>query len=150
MNRAIFVELDGIIRFNVLNKISMIKSIGEIGIYTDRVNTLRELKELGFKILGIAYQPNLDQDFSAEVALATNEKTAFLFDEIVWCNHSFNETCFCKKPDPSLIESLISKYELDLNESVFIGMGNKDLVYALNARIKNFFFRDNFFVRNEL
>ena len=147
MEKAIFVELDGIVRFNVLGVDSMIKSIGEIGIYTDHINKLRSLKALGFKILGFSNQPVLGEDLCSDIMAATNEKTDFLFDEIVWCNHGAEEQCFCKKPDPSLLESLISKYDVDIKSSVLVGKEELDLVYALNAGIGHFFYSDSFFNR---
>ena len=57
------------------------------------------------------------------------------FKEILFCPHDDSDKCNCRKPKPGMINNLITKYNLDKNECLFIGDSEKDILAAKKAKI---------------
>ena len=57
-----------------------------------------------------------------------------MFTDIYYCpHHPEIERCICRKPDTLLIEKAIHRYEINRNESYFIGDTEKDIKAAEKA-----------------
>tara|TARA_B100000963_G_C22603009_1_gene661188 strand:- start:1230 stop:1763 length:534 start_codon:yes stop_codon:yes gene_type:complete len=68
--------------------------------------------------------------------------------DIKYCPHTPKENCDCRKPKPKLINELCKEYEININNSAFIGDKISDEVAAKNAKIRYFFSCRNY--KNDL
>jgi len=53
--------------------------------------------------------------------------------DIKFCPHHPDENCWCRKPNPGLLEDLATSYQLNLNEGYYVGDSLKDLRAAESA-----------------
>ena len=53
--------------------------------------------------------------------------------DIKYCPHHPDEKCWCRKPNPGLLENIAATYELNLKEGCFVGDSLKDLKAAESA-----------------
>jgi D-glycero-D-manno-heptose 1,7-bisphosphate phosphatase len=58
-------------------------------------------------------------------------------DEIFYCpHHSDNENCLCRKPLPLLLEKAIARFNVDKENSWFIGDSGRDIEAGNAAGVK--------------
>jgi histidinol-phosphate phosphatase family protein len=55
--------------------------------------------------------------------------------DVFYCKHGYEDNCLCRKPRPGMILAAVEKYELDLNQCLFIGDDPRDVMTAQNAHI---------------
>ena len=56
------------------------------------------------------------------------EQDGVVIDEIYYCpHHSDNEACLCRKPLPLMIEKALARYNIDPQQSWFIGDSERDV-----------------------
>lgn len=60
-----------------------------------------------------------------------------IINEVQFCNHHPDENCDCRKPKTGMIDEILKKNNIDLNQSWFIGDKNIDMELAINSKIKN-------------
>ena len=53
--------------------------------------------------------------------------------DIKFCPHHPEQKCWCRKPNPGLLEDLATTYQLDLKEGCYVGDSLKDLRAAASA-----------------
>jgi D-glycero-D-manno-heptose 1,7-bisphosphate phosphatase len=59
------------------------------------------------------------------------------FDEVYYCpHHPDNEKCICRKPDTVLIEKAISRFSINVKESLFIGDRETDIEAGMKMGLK--------------
>ena len=58
------------------------------------------------------------------------EKRGGRIVDIKYCPHHPNEQCWCRKPNPGLLEEIAATYELRLKEGCYVGDSLKDLEAA--------------------
>ena len=61
------------------------------------------------------------------------EKTGGRIVDIKYCPHHPDEECWCRKPNPGLLEQLATTHELSLKEGCYVGDSLKDLQAAESA-----------------
>ena len=61
------------------------------------------------------------------------EKRGGRIVDIKFCPHHPDEKCWCRKPNPGLLEEIAATYELNLKEGCFVGDSLKDLKAAESA-----------------
>ena len=59
---------------------------------------------------------------------------------MLYCPHSPNLNCHCRKPKSGLIDKLMANYSLNLKESWLVGDKESDLELAANCGIPNTIF----------
>ena len=51
------------------------------------------------------------------------------------CGHLESDKCCCRKPEPGLLKKIISKFSIDLQDTIFIGDSEADAAAAKNTGI---------------
>jgi len=100
------------------------------------IETLKELKNLGFLLIGISNQSGISrgiirEDFVKEVNQFFIDK--YGFDDFFYCPHHPDERCFCRKPNPGM--PLIARYKYGIDFSNSYVVGDKDIDMQLAQMI---------------
>ena len=136
MNKAIFWDLQGTIGGNAVSNIKDFEP------YPFAKEALTRAKELGFFNIIISNQSGIAkglitiaefEEKRSEILQYFNLDT-ILVDDFLFCPHSRDEGCRCKKPKIGFIEDSAEKYDLDISACYVVGdMGMSDIVMAKNA-----------------
>jgi len=63
--------------------------------------------------------------------------------KIYYCPHNWNENCTCRKPKPGMLLKASEEYYLRLENTVFVGDDNRDLMAAQNANCNGILWKNN-------
>lgn len=126
--KAVFFDRDGTLckDANYLSKWEDLEVFNSI-------ETLKELKNLGFLIIGITNQSGIargiiKEDFVKEVNQLFIDK--YGFDDFFYCSHHPDEKCFCRKPNPGMPLIARYKYGIDFKNSYVVGDKQIDIQLA--------------------
>lgn len=126
--KAVFFDRDGTLckDANYLSKWEDLEVFNSI-------ETLRELKNLGFLLIGITNQSGIargivKEDFVKKVNQLFIDK--YGFDDFFYCPHHPDEKCFCRKPNPGMPLIARYKYGIDFKNSYVVGDKQTDIQLA--------------------
>jgi len=132
MERAVFLDRDGVIIEDVgyLNECSRIKFLPRVS------EAIKLLNKNGFKVIVVSNQAGVARGyFTEETVEEINRNTqeslakqgAFI-DKIYYCPHhvegtveEYRKDCYCRKPNPGMIEEAATEFGIDLKNSFVIG-----------------------------
>ena len=114
-------------------------------IISDTLNAMRMLSKLDFAFVVITNQAGIGRGlFSIDDLTLVHEKmTRILIEndvsilDVYICPHAPNEGCDCRKPKPGMLLQAAQKYNINLNECLFIGDDPRDVIAAHNANAKS-------------
>jgi len=155
MNKAVFLDRDG-----VINKLVLNRKTGEYGAplcakdlkfypWTDKV--LREFKEMGYLLFLISNQPDYAKGYTSLKNIKEIHKglrryldaKAIAFSGYFYCLHHpqgkvarYRQDCVCRKPKPYFALKVKEKYALDMKRSWFIGDCDSDIFCGEAAGMK--------------
>ena len=138
MNKAIFLDRDGIIN---IEKKDYVKTIKEF-ILIDRIfDVIKMINSKGYLVIIITNQSAINRKIITEnnlreihnhfLKLAKNKNAKI--DGIYFCPHMPSENCECRKPKPGMILKAAQEFQIDLKNSVMIGDSNTDIEAAQQA-----------------
>jgi len=147
MNRAIFLDRDGVINAMVYNpEFGLVDSPAnpdEFHLLPGVAAAIGVFKNLGFLTVVISNQPGVAKGkFSPALLQAMTEKMltclgqqeAFI-DHVYYCLHhpegiveEYRKVCDCRKPKPGLLLKAAAELDIDLSQSYFIGDGITDVL----------------------
>jgi len=149
--KAIFLDRDGVIN----KEVGQLSRIGDLKIYNFALKAIKKINESGYLAVLITNQPMVAKGFMREYDVEKIHKTlqaelgrnGAKLDAIYYCPHhpekgfvgevpELKITCNCRKPNTGLIKKAASDFNLNLNESFFIGDSSVDVKTAENAQIK--------------
>ncbi|WP_267523856.1 cbb3-type cytochrome oxidase assembly protein CcoS [Campylobacter sp. MG1] len=147
--KALFLDRDGVINKDFsyvyeLEKLEFIPNIFEI---------VKFFQDKGYLIFIITNQSGVGRGYFTKEQME-NFNNAIIKEfsnhqikitKIYTCLHTPADNCECRKPKAGLIFSAANEFNIDLNNSIFIGDKPSDMQAAYNANIKNrYFFSDDF------
>jgi len=99
---------------------------------------LRNLQEKGYLLFVVSNQSGVgrgiitQEEFQAvhDRFCALLEKEGIKIQEFAYCFHRPDEGCQCRKPGTKMVEDLIQKYKIDIEQSFFVGDKESDLETA--------------------
>lgn len=141
MKKAIFLDRDGTINRDSKN---YIKSLEEFEIFPFTANGLKILQEIGYELVVITNQSGVNRGFFSEKELDEihqkliyeMEKDGINILDIYYCPHLPDENCQCRKPKLKNLHKAVDDYNLDVENSWFVGDSEKDIITGKNARCK--------------
>ncbi len=141
MQKAIFLDRDGVINVekNYLYKIEDFEFVD--GVF----ESLKYLQNLGYKLFIITNQSGVSRGYySLDDFLILTQWMINRFQEhnieisqVELCPHGPNDNCPCRKPKIGMIDNILKKHAIDLENSWLIGDKSSDIKCAKNANIKN-------------
>ncbi len=117
--KAVFFDRDG----TLCKDAHYLSRWEDFEIFPD-IESLRELKDLGFLLIGITNQSGIargliKEEFVKDVNNLFIEK--YGFDDFFYCPHHPQEKCFCRKPQPVMALIARYKYRIDFKSSYVVG-----------------------------
>lgn len=138
--KTIFFDRDGTL--NIDNK-GYINDPEEMHLYQSASEVLKYLKLLEYKIFVISNQSGIGRGFiKPDEYRKVNKKFLTLaggyntIDDILYCMHSPDRECQCRKPKTLLIDIIKEQYNIDLDRSYFIGDKLTDIACGREAGLK--------------
>lgn len=137
-NKAIFLDRDGTIIYDK----DYLSDPEQVELIAGAKDCLTQWKKEGYLLFLFTNQSGIGRGyFTIEDAIACNQKTS----ELLGDPNLFQETCIApeapeepskyRKPSPSFIEEMISKYNLDPNQCWMLGDRISDIQAGHNAKI---------------
>jgi D-glycero-D-manno-heptose 1,7-bisphosphate phosphatase len=138
MEKAVFMDRDGVIIEDSgypheRDKIRFLPRVGE---------AIKALNENGFKVIVITNQAGVARGyFTEETVKEVNrhiqktlaEQGAYI-NMIYYCPHhtegvieEYKKDCYCRKPNPGMIEKAVCQFNIDLRSSFAIGDHHSDI-----------------------
>lgn len=132
MNRAVFLDRDGVLNHPVLRggKPYPPASVTAARVYDDAAEALAALKSLHFKLIGVSNQPDVARGTQTPEAVHKINEMITLslsLDAFFVCFHDDADKCDCRKPLPGLLLRAARQYKVDLNMSYMIGDRWRDI-----------------------
>jgi len=143
MNRAIFLDRDGVITqlsYEPDGVVMPPSNLSQVKILPKAKEAIQEMRELGFKIIGVTNQPGVAFGYLKEDSL--REINSFLkkelnIDEIYSCIHhpKYTGDCECRKPKIGLLKQAEKDFNLDIAKSYIVGDNLSDIETGKNAGV---------------
>ena len=138
MNKAIFLDRDGVI--NIERK-DYVKSIKEFVLIDGVFEAIKSIKDKGYLVIIITNQSVINRKIINEKdlekihshLLKQAERQNVKIDGIYFCPHRPDENCECRKPKPGMILKAAQEFQIDLKKSIMIGDSDTDIESAQQA-----------------
>ncbi len=143
MKKAVFLDRDGVIN-NETGHYYVIESIDFI-LNEGIVELLSWLQNENYLLIVITNQGGISRGmYSIQDTELVHTKMKellksheIILDEIYFCpHHPENERCICRKPDSVQVEKAIARFEIDPNQSWFIGDRDTDIEAGAKAGLR--------------
>ena len=138
MNKAVFLDRDGVINKTVLRDgvFGSPRSIEEFKIVDGIEEALYDFWRLGFLNIVVTNQPDVARGFITEelllrLHLLLEEKLPI--DDVFVCIHDDKDNCDCRKPKSGMLLEASLKWNIDLNKSIMVGDSWKDIAAGQNV-----------------
>lgn len=126
MNRAVFVDRDG-----VINRVELRggrphppPSVDELQFLPGVGEAIVALREAGFRIIVVTNQPDVAsgaQRREVVEAIHSRLQSAFQIDDLKVCYHVDEDGCSCRKPKPGMLLEAAAQWSLNLVQSYMVG-----------------------------
>ena len=162
VNKAIFLDRDGVINklvFNkLLNEFEPPHNIKELILFDWTLGCLKRFQENEYLLFIVSNQPDyakgktsLENLFSVHIELnRIFELNKLYFKEYYYCYHhpegiipEYSIKCDCRKPSNKNVLDAINKYSIDVKNSWFIGDRESDIICGKNSGLKTIFINEN-------
>ena len=125
MKRAVFLDRDGTIIFDG----GYLRDPDGIELLPGAADALKRLQEADFLLVIISNQSAIGRGMCLESDVeAVNDRMCEVFEEfgvrfdaIVYCPHSPEDRCDCRKPEPKMILDVAKRLNIDLEISTMVG-----------------------------
>ncbi|WP_044415702.1 D-glycero-beta-D-manno-heptose 1,7-bisphosphate 7-phosphatase [Halarcobacter anaerophilus] len=141
MQKAIFLDRDGVINIEK----DYTYKIEEFEFVDSLFDSLKYLQDLGYKLFIITNQSGIARGYYTiqDYKILTNwmldylEQKGIFISQTEFCPHGPEDNCNCRKPKTGMIDNILKKHDIDLENSWLIGDKQADIQCAKNANIKN-------------
>ena len=140
VNRAVIVWCDGLLlRSKSGRRVPLTPD--EVEVFASRAATLRRYRDEGWLILGMSWQPEIDEGqqtaAGAEVVFARMRELLQLDVEVEYCPHKAGPPkCWCRKPLPGLGVLFVHRHQLAPEKCLYVGSGPQDPGFARRLGFK--------------
>lgn len=144
MNRAVFLDRDGVINRNTVRDGRPVgpKTLEEFVILPGVREAVEAFRAAGFLVIVATNQP--EQAAALVEAMHAKMRAALALDEIRICPHSEAENCECRKPKPGLLLDAAKEFRISLAESWMIGDRWRDVEAGKAAGCRTVFIDHNY------
>jgi len=137
--KIIFLDRDGVIN---QDSDKFVKNIDEFNLIPGSVDAIANLSQAGFKVVVCTNQSGLgrglftmeDLNEMHEWLHQSVEQAGGTIDVIMFCPHTPEDNCACRKPKPGMILDICERFNLeDLSSVIMIGDSIRDLQAIANV-----------------
>ncbi|MCK5028705.1 MAG: HAD family hydrolase [Bacteroidales bacterium] len=142
MNKAIFLDRDGVINFDPGD---YTYNLSEFKLNDGIIENLKRLYDNNYLLILITNQGGISKKLythkdveEIHAYLAEELKKANVqLSEIYYCpHHSINEECICRKPNSLMIEKALARFDIDPKKSYMLGDKMRDVECSEGAGVK--------------
>ena len=141
MNKAIFLDRDGIINDD---KRGYVYKIKDLRIIPGAINGLKILQDTGYKLIIITNQSGIASGYYTKKDYFNLRKELckilkehnIIIDAEYFCPHHPDDDCGCRKPQIGMLEKAAKDFHLNLNQCWMIGDKPSDILAGKNAGCK--------------
>lgn len=141
--KVVFLDRDGTINKRP-KRASYVEKPEDFVWLPGAIEAIKLLKKNGFIIFVITNQAGIARGKLTNEMLRKIHKKMQMdllkhelyIDDVFYCPHSWNEGCFCRKPNPGMIFDAQKKYSLNLSKCYFIGDDERDMEAGMRAGCK--------------
>jgi D-glycero-D-manno-heptose 1,7-bisphosphate phosphatase len=150
MNKAIFLDRDGVI--NNPKKNYYVYRIEDFSINEGVIEALQYLQDKDYMLIVISNQGGISkgkyskEDVDRVHAHMENElgRDGIDLSAIYFCpHHTKKENCLCRKPEPLMIEKAMAQFDIDPEQSWFIGDKKTDIEAGESAGVNTIKIKKN-------
>lgn len=163
MNKAIFLDRDGVINELVYNpkrkEFEPPHEEEDLKLIEGSLNAIKTLFEYGYKMFLISNQPDYAK---GKTTLAKLEEVhnklhnifsenEIVFSKYFYCYHhpdgidpEYGIDCECRKPKNFFVKSAVNEFEINTNQSWFIGDRDTDILCGKNSGLKTILIENNY------
>ncbi len=132
MQKAVFLDRDG----TIIEDVGYISECNQVRFFPKADEAIRLLNEHSFKVIVISNQAGVARGyFTEERVREVNKhiqeslvKQGAAVDRFYYCPHhvdgiveEYKKECYCRKPNPGMIEAAVREFDIDLKKSFLIG-----------------------------
>ena len=125
MAKTAFLDRDG----TIMRDEGYLANPDGVRLLPGAVEALCELRDAGYQLIVVTNQSGIGRGmFGLEEMTRVNERLESLFadhgvvfEDILFCPHTPEENCDCRKPSPKLLLDAAAKYDIDLSLSAMVG-----------------------------
>jgi D-glycero-D-manno-heptose 1,7-bisphosphate phosphatase len=142
-NKLFLFDRDGIINVRPVN--DYVKQLNEFHFHPDFFELFSLLNNLGFHTAVITNQQGVGKGLMSEATLieihkhmqdALSSKTGYKFDKIFYCTSLKEVNDYRRKPNPGMLEEAIKFFNLDKENTFFMGDSTSDIIAGKEAGVK--------------
>lgn len=149
MNKCFFFDRDGIV--NIRKFDGYIKTYDEFEFIPEFLEIFKKIEKQGFLKIIITNQQGVGKGLMTEEELSKvhnlmqfnlYQKLGYSFDDIYYSPDLANSGSKSRKPEPGMILDAIDKWDIDKENSYFIGDSESDAIAGQRAGIKTILIGD--------
>lgn len=149
MNRAVFLDRDGVINRSVVRdgKPYPPPSLEKLEFLPGVAEALDRLHRVNFRLIIVTNQPDVATGVQRkEVVEAIHDRIRqqFPIDDIKVCYHIDGDNCSCRKPKPGMLLAASRKWGIDLAQSYLVGDRWRDIEAGVAAGCKTFWIENEY------
>ncbi|GEL78100.1 D-glycero-alpha-D-manno-heptose-1,7-bisphosphate 7-phosphatase [Tenuibacillus multivorans] len=150
MNKAVFLDRDGVINEVKTKRVKFVNRPEDLYILDGVPEAIKKLNKAGYEVfvvtnqggVGLGYMTEEQLDEIHEHMAKELAKQGAHLTEIMACTHAPHENCYCRKPNPQMLLDLIEDYDIDIMKSYMIGDRDPDIEAGNAAGIKSLMVTD--------
>ncbi len=135
--KAVFIDRDG----TLIEEVNFLSRVEDLRFFSFTDEAVGLLKESGFVVIVITNQSGIGRKIFTEEAMheihaAIQNKLTRKIDGFYFCPHLPDAGCACRKPKTEMIRRAAADFEIDLENSWFVGDKALDIETGRNANLK--------------
>lgn len=150
MNKAIFLDRDGVI--NHPKKHYYVYRVEDFEINKGVIEALQQMQDKDYMLIVITNQGGIAK---GKYTVADVDKVHSHMEELLalhgihlsaiyYCpHHTRIENCLCRKPEPLMLEKAMAQFDIDPEQSWFIGDKKSDVEAGMRAGVRTIKIRKN-------
>lgn len=149
MNKTVFLDRDGVIN---RERGEYTWKVEDFTLNDGLIDFLKIAQKKNYLLIVISNQGGIQRGIYTldDVAKAHNylikelNKEGIELTDIYICpHHHKTERCFCRKPQPIMLEKAIARFDIDVNSSIFFGDSPRDVEAGNAVGVKSILVESN-------
>ena len=137
--KAVFLDRDGVINIDK----SYVYKIEDFEFVDGIFEKLRDYQKRGYLLIVVTNQSGIGRGYYTEedfqkltsYMLSELEKEGIKIAKVYHCNHSPEEGCECRKPNPGMLLKAKEEFNIDMKNSIMIGDKESDMEACKRAGV---------------